>query len=69
MEGSVPHRVVIKDPDAPVTCPPQFARWNLHPRVYLTRKPGDREVMCPYCGTRYVLPDAAEAGQAGAKQS
>lgn len=32
-----------------------------HPRVYLTIKPGETEVICPYCSRRFVLTAGAEA--------
>jgi len=43
--------------DLPLSCPPRTdAIWNAHPRVYL---PLDQagEVVCPYCGTKYILKD------------
>lgn len=41
--------------DLPLHCPtPQVALWAMHPRVFLDF--GElREVMCPYCGTKYRL--------------
>ena len=33
-----------------------------HPRVYLTFKPGARDVVCPYCSRRFVLAEGAKAG-------
>lgn len=31
-----------------------------HPRVYLQIKPGERDVVCPYCSRRFVLAETAE---------
>lgn len=46
-------RVVLRERDLPAFCPnPTMPLWSSHPRVYLDV--GDeREVACPYCGTRY----------------
>ncbi|MBF2734584.1 MAG: zinc-finger domain-containing protein [Betaproteobacteria bacterium AqS2] len=53
-----------------LTCPPQGAKWNLHPRVYLTAPPGATEAACPYCGAKYPIPGRREekpaAEEAGA---
>lgn len=41
--------------DLPVFCPNKaMPLWSSHPRVFLDIAPTG-EVMCPYCGTRYVL--------------
>jgi uncharacterized Zn-finger protein len=32
-----------------------------HPRVFLHIKPGERDVVCPYCSRRFVLKDGAGA--------
>ncbi len=34
-----------------------------HPKVYLTFKPGEREVVCPYCSRTFVLAAGASAEQ------
>ena len=55
--GSRSARVVkVEDPRQPVTCPPLGESWDLHPRVYLASPPGGGDIVCPYCGTRYVMP-------------
>lgn len=43
--------------DLPLSCPQRDEMiWNAHPRVYLPlEEPG--EVICPYCGTKYILKD------------
>jgi len=47
--------VVVQAKDLPVFCPNKsMPRWSSHPRVFLEIAPTG-EVMCPYCGTRYVL--------------
>ncbi len=54
--------IEIAAADLPLHCPlPSQKLWNLHPRVFL---PIDKtgEALCPYCGTRYLLRDAAKAG-------
>jgi len=48
---------IINAADLPLSCPtPEMTLWNAHPRVFL---PIEREgkVVCPYCGTCYVLKD------------
>ncbi len=41
--------------DLPLSCPPRDLRvWDAHPRVYLPIEELG-EVMCPYCGAKYVL--------------
>lgn len=32
-----------------------------HPRVFLSIKPGEHEVVCPYCSRRFVLKAHATA--------
>jgi uncharacterized Zn-finger protein len=41
----------------PLSCPTkEMIVWNAHPKVYLPiEKTG--EVLCPYCGARYILRD------------
>ena len=40
---------------------PSTPVWNLHPRVFLdVAKTG--ELLCPYCGTRYVYKGAPPKG-------
>ncbi|HAN61378.1 MAG TPA: zinc-finger domain-containing protein [Gammaproteobacteria bacterium] len=47
----------IKTSDLPLHCPTDRSQlWNAHPRVFLPiEKTG--EVLCPYCGTRYLLEE------------
>ena len=43
--------------DLPLSCPtPHQLVWNAHPRVYLPLMEAG-EVVCPYCGTKYILKD------------
>jgi uncharacterized Zn-finger protein len=43
--------------DLPLSCPPGDTRvWDAHPRVYLPIEEVG-QVVCPYCGARYVLKD------------
>ena len=52
-------QVEVTAADLPLHCPmPSQKVWNSHPRVFLPiEKTG--EVLCPYCGTRYVLKGGA----------
>jgi len=52
-------QVELTAADLPLHCPlPSQKVWNSHPRVFLPiEKTG--EVLCPYCGTRYVLKGGA----------
>ncbi len=54
--------VEVTESDLPLHCPTSAApAWNMHPRVFLdVAKAG--EVLCPYCGTRYVYRGAAPKG-------
>ena len=56
MESTKVRTVKLEDPRQPVTCPPLGERWDLHPRVYLTAPPDGGDIVCPYCGTRYIVP-------------
>ena len=53
-------RIEVTAADLPLHCPlPSQKLWNSHPRVFLPiGKTG--EVLCPYCGTRYVLRGPAK---------
>lgn len=43
--------------DLPLSCPPRDDRvWDVHPRVYLPIEETG-QILCPYCGTLYVLKD------------
>ena len=47
--------VTITAKDLPLYCPPKNAPlWSQHPRVFLEVEE-DGEILCPYCGTHYVL--------------
>ena len=51
--------VEVSDSDLPLHCPtPDTPLWRMHPRVFLdVARAG--EVLCPYCGTRYVFKGTA----------
>lgn len=50
-------RLEITYADLPLSCPPRDLRvWDGHPRVYLPIEETGK-VLCPYCGTEYVLKD------------
>ena len=56
-------RVVhVTEADLPLHCPtPQTPVWSMHPRVFLdVAKAG--EMLCPYCGTRYIYKGAPAHG-------
>ena len=51
------HYVAWKD--LPLSCPmPGTSLWSSHQRVYLPVQESGR-AQCPYCGTVYILTDAA----------
>ena len=52
-------KIEVAEADLPLHCPmPDMLIWNAHPRVFLPiEKTG--EVLCPYCGTRYILQGGA----------
>jgi uncharacterized Zn-finger protein len=54
--------VEVTEHDLPLHCPtPAAPLWERHPRVFLdVVKAG--EMLCPYCGTRYVYRGAAPKG-------
>ncbi len=52
-----PTVIEVSPKDLPLSCPrPADALWNMHPKVYLPIE-AKGEVVCPYCGARYVLKD------------
>ena len=54
--------VEVTERDLPLECPlPSTPVWNLHPRVFLDVVDSG-EVLCPYCGTRYVYKGAPPKG-------
>ena len=55
-------QIEVTAADLPLHCPmPSMMLWNAHPRVFLPIEKSGTE-LCPYCGTRYTLKDAATAG-------
>ena len=54
--------VEVTEADLPLHCPtPKSPVWNMHPRVFLdVAKAG--QVLCPYCGTRYVYKGSKPKG-------
>jgi uncharacterized Zn-finger protein len=51
-------RYEVTRKDLPLSCPmPDMPAWNAHPRVYLEIK-SHGEVLCPYCGTLFVLKNS-----------
>jgi uncharacterized Zn-finger protein len=54
--------VEVTEKDLPLHCPmPGAPLWARHPRVFLDVV-HDREVLCPYCGTRYSYKGKAPKG-------
>ncbi len=55
----------IKRSALPLRCPlPEMSLWNSHPAVFLPiEDTSDGRILCPYCGTQYVLRD--DDGTAG----
>jgi uncharacterized Zn-finger protein len=55
-------QVDITEKELPLHCPmPGSPLWARHPRVFLdVTKKG--EMLCPYCGTRYVYKGAPPKG-------
>jgi uncharacterized Zn-finger protein len=54
--------VEVGEQDLPLHCPtPSTPVWNMHPRVFLDVAKA-RELLCPYCGTRYVYKGASPKG-------
>jgi uncharacterized Zn-finger protein len=63
MPGTSKDRTVeVTATDLPLHCPtPSTPVWSMHPRVFLdVASTGD--MLCPYCGTRYILKGAAPKG-------
>ena len=54
--------VEVTERDLPLHCPqPSAPLWSRHPRVFLdVARTG--EVLCPYCGTRFVYKGAPAKG-------
>ena len=54
--------VEVTQKDLPLHCPlPGAPLWSRHPRVFLDVAK-EREVLCPYCGMKYVYQGAAAKG-------
>ncbi len=54
--------VEISAAELPLHCPTDEQMvWNAHPRVFLAIEETG-EVLCPYCGTRYVLKGGSPGG-------
>jgi uncharacterized Zn-finger protein len=54
--------VAVTEKDLPLHCPrPDTPVWNLHPRVFLDVVNAG-ELLCPYCGTKYVFKGVAPKG-------
>ena len=55
-------QVEVSEKELPLHCPmPGSPLWARHPRVFLdVTKKG--EMLCPYCGTRYVYKGAPPKG-------
>jgi uncharacterized Zn-finger protein len=62
ISDTVSRLVEVQESDLPLHCPtPHVPVWAMHPRVFLdVAKEG--EVLCPYCGTRYVYKGAPPKG-------
>lgn len=51
---------IVGSAQLPLSCPMRTERiWDAHPRVYLPIEEKGT-VVCPYCGTRYVLESLPE---------
>lgn len=54
--------VEVTEADLPLHCPtPESPVWSMHPRVFLDVAQAG-QVLCPYCGTRYVYKGAPPKG-------
>jgi uncharacterized Zn-finger protein len=54
--------VDVTEKDLPLHCPmPGAPLWARHPRVFLDVVKA-HEVLCPYCGTKYVYKGSAVKG-------
>lgn len=50
---------IIHRHELPLSCPTdEMILWNAHPKVYLPILE-EKQVVCPYCSTRYILQDDA----------
>ena len=54
--------VEVRESDLPLHCPmPDTPVWSMHPRVFLDVAEAG-EMLCPYCGTKYIYKGAAPKG-------
>ena len=54
--------IEVREADLPLHCPTaQTPVWSMHPRVFLDVA-NTGEMLCPYCGTRYVYKGAPPKG-------
>ncbi len=55
-------QIEVDEKDLPLHCPqPGAPLWAMHPRVFLdVAKEG--EVLCPYCGTKFIYKGAPVKG-------
>jgi len=54
--------VEVTEKDLPLHCPlPTAPLWERHPRVFLDVAEAG-EMLCPYCGTKYVYRGAPVKG-------
>jgi len=54
--------VEVTEKDLPLHCPtPAAPLWSQHPRVFLDVTIRG-EILCPYCGTKFVYTGAAPKG-------
>ena len=53
----------VTSADMPLYCPmPSMSLWNSHPRVFLAiEDQPDGKIICPYCGTEYILVSEQQA--------
>jgi uncharacterized Zn-finger protein len=60
--GNKSREVEVRESDLPLHCPmPDTPVWSMHPRVFLDVAEAG-EMLCPYCGTKYIYKGAAPKG-------
>ena len=60
--GEKSREVEVRESDLPLHCPmPDTPVWSMHPRVFLDVAEAG-EMLCPYCGTKYIYKGAAPKG-------
>jgi uncharacterized Zn-finger protein len=61
-ESTKDRTVTVTASDLPLHCPRRNTPlWSQHPRVFLDVEDAG-EILCPYCGTRYVLEGGPRKG-------